>query len=80
MNKTSKRLLATGLSIIFTLSFPAAAFAEEYDLAQGSVEITANESGQYVSQVDAGYVNVEQTTPTIISQSDSETPTTNTYG
>lgn len=78
MNKTSKRLLAAGLSIIFTLSFPAAAFAEEYDLAQGSVEITANESGQYVSQVDAGYVNVEQTTPTIISQSDSETPTTNT--
>lgn len=74
-----KKLFSTVIVMVLLVCYvPALAFAEEYDLAQGSIEVSADESGQYVSQVDAGFVNVTQTSPTIISQSDSETPTQNT--
>lgn len=74
-----KKLFSTVIVMVLLVCYvPALAFAEEYDLSQGSIEVSADESGQYVSQVDAGFVNVAQTSPTIISQSDSETPTQNT--
>ena len=74
-----KKLFSTVIVMVLLVCYvPALAFAEEYDLSQGSIEVSADESGQYVSQVDAGFVNVTQTSPTIISQSDSETPTQNT--
>lgn len=74
-----KKLFSTVIVMVLLVCYvPALASAEEYDLAQGSIEVSADESGQYVSQVDAGFVNVTQTSPTIISQSDSETPTQNT--
>lgn len=73
-----KKLFSTVIVMVLLVCYvPALAFAEEYDLSQGSIEVSADESGQYVSQVDAGFVNVTQTSPTIISQSDSETPTQN---
>ncbi len=43
----------------------------------GSVTVNASESGQTVSQVN-GVQNHTETTPTVITQSNSETPTTNT--
>lgn len=74
-----KKLFSTVIVMVLLVCYvPALAFAEEYDLSQGSIEVSADESGQYVSQVGAGFVNVTQTSPTIISQSDSETPTQNT--
>ena len=74
-----KKLFSTVIVMVLLVCYvPALAFAEEYDLSQGSIEVSSDESGQYVSQVDAGFVNVTQTSPTIISQSDSETPTQNT--
>lgn len=74
-----KKLFSTVIVMVLLVCYvPALASAEEYDLSQGSIEVSADESGQYVSQVDAGFVNVTQTSPTIISQSDSETPTQNT--
>lgn len=76
--KLKKLFLTVIVMVLLVCYVPALAFAEEYDLSQGSIEVSADESGQYVSQVDAGFVNVTQTSPTIISQSDSETPTQNT--
>lgn len=74
-----KKLFSTVIVMVLLVCYvPALASAEEYDLSQGSIEVSADESSQYVSQVDAGFVNVTQTSPTIISQSDSETPTQNT--
>lgn len=75
--KYVKHLIGLLLAIQFAFSLAAPAFAEEYDLAQGSIEVTANDSGQYVSQVDAGHVDVQQTTPTVITQSNPETSTIN---
>ncbi len=73
----TKRFVSTLLALLLICSLPLSAFAEEYDLATGSITVTANEGGQYVTQ-ENGVTNEQQTTPTVITQSNSSTPTTNT--
>lgn len=75
--KPLKRIFSVVCAAVLVLSIPAGAYAEVYDLAQGSMEVTANESGQYVTQADAGYFDVAQTTETVITQTDGQ-PTDNT--
>lgn len=65
--KPLKRIFSVVCAAVLVLSIPAGAYAEVYDLAQGSVGVTANESGQYVAQ----------TTETVITQTDGQ-PTDNT--
>ena len=45
----TKRFVSTLLALLLVCSLPLAAFAEEYDLAQGSVTVNATESGQTVT-------------------------------
>ena len=74
-----RRLSALAMSLLLVCSLPLAAFAEEYDLANGSITVTANDSGQYVTQEANNIKDVKQTTETVIKQTDSETSsTTNT--
>ena len=63
------------MALLLVCSLPLAAFAEEYDLANGSITVTANTDGQTVNQ---GGTDHTETSPTVIKQSDSSTPTTNT--
>ncbi|MGN0983042.1 MAG: hypothetical protein ACI4O0_09150 [Candidatus Limivicinus sp.] len=72
----TKRFVSTLLALLLICSLPVSAFAEEYDLANGSISVTADDSGQYVTQKN-GVTNEQQTTPTVITQSNSETPTGN---
>ena len=74
---------ARALSLVMVAAFlPGVVLAESYDLAAGSITVEAEEHGQYVTQENNGvkiYDRVEQTTDTVIYQSDSEnTSTTNT--
>ena len=45
----TKRFVSTLLALLLVCSLPVSAFAEEYDLAQGSVTVNATESGQTVT-------------------------------
>ena len=54
-----------------------AALAEEYDLANGNITVSADNSGQYVSQA-GGVTNEKQTTETVIKQADNTAATGNT--
>lgn len=66
------------MALLLAASLPVSAFAEEYDLAAGSITVTANEGGQYVTQ-ENGFTDHQETTATVITQSNSnETSTTNT--
>ena len=74
---------ARALSLVMVAAFlPGVVLAESYDLAAGSITVEAEEHGQFVTQENNGvkiYDRVEQTTDTVIYQSDSEnTSTTNT--
>lgn len=74
---TFKKLFSSAVAAALLLAYiPGLAYAEEYDLAAGSVEVSASDAGQFVSQVDAGYVNVQQTSPTVITQSNADTSST----
>ena len=72
----TKRFVSTLLALLLICSLPLSAFAAEYDLAEGSVTVTATESGQTVTQ-GTSYVDVPDSAP-VITQSNSSTPTTNT--
>ena len=72
----TKRFVSTLLALLLICGLPVSAFAEEYDLANGSISVTADDSGQYVTQKNV-VTNEQQTTPTVITQSNSETPTGN---
>ena len=72
-----KRILSALMALLLTATLPAAAFAEEYDLANGSIEVSADAAGQYVTQTDFGITNQAQTSETVITQIGSA-PTTNT--
>lgn len=72
-----KQIISLAIALLLICGLPLSAFAEEYDLATGSITVTANDSGQYVTQ-ENGVTNEQQTTPTVITQRDSSTPTTNT--
>lgn len=73
-----RRMLSCMMALLLAASLPVSAFAEEYDLAAGSITVTANEGGQYVTQ-ENGVTDHQETTSTVITQSNSnETSTTNT--
>ena len=74
-----KRILSAALALLLLANLPLTALAEEYDLADGSIKVSASDDGsQYVSQT--GVVsNEKQTTATVIFQTGSDaTTTTNT--
>ncbi len=73
-----KRILSTALALLLVASLSVTAFAEEYDLAIGSIEVTASDGGsQHVTQMN-GVTNEPQTTATVITQTNNTTPTNNT--
>lgn len=63
----TKRLLSLALALLLAISLPLSVAAQEYDLAQGDITVSANDSGQYVSQGDTQ--NELQTSDTVISSS-----------
>ena len=71
----TKRFVSTLLALLLICGLPLSAFAEEYDLAQGSVTVNATESGQTVTH--GSNAAVPDSAP-VITQSDSSTPTDNT--
>ena len=72
-----KKLLALAMALVLTLTVPLAALAEVYDLAQGSITVEARGDGkQYVTQEDYNIRDQEQTTETVIKQTDSKTTST----
>ena len=75
---TKKKILALTMALVLAVTLPLAVLAEVYDLAQGSITVEAREDGQYVSQA-GGVQQEQQTTETVIKQTDSNTTsTTNT--
>lgn len=72
-----KRIVSAALALLLSAGLPMAALAEEYDLANGNITVSANDSGQFVSQV-GGVTNEKQTTETVIKQADNTTATGNT--
>ena len=72
-----KKLLALAMALVLTLTVPLVALAEVYDLAQGSITVEARDDGkQYVTQEDYNIRDQEQTTETVIKQTDSKTTST----
>lgn len=72
-----KRIVSAALALLLTAGIPMAALAEEYDLANGNITVSADSSGQYVSQ-EGGVTNEKQTTETVIKQADNTADTGNT--
>lgn len=72
-----KRIVSAALALLLAAGMPMAALAEEYDLANGNITVSADNSGQYVSQ-EGGVTNEKQTTETVIKQADNTTATGNT--
>lgn len=72
-----KRIVSAALALLLTAGIPMAALAEEYDLANGNITVSADNSGQYVSQ-KGGVTNEKQTTETVIKQADNTAATGNT--
>lgn len=63
----TKRLLSLALALLLTMSLPLSVAAQEYDLGNGDITVSADDSGQYVSQGDIQ--NELQTSDTVISSS-----------
>ena len=63
----TRKMIAVCLTLVLALGLPLTVLAQEYDLAKGSVEVSAKDDGQYVSQTN-GVTNEKQTTPTVIRQ------------
>ena len=72
-----RRFLSCMMALLLVCGLPLAAFADTYDLAEGSITVTAKEDGQYVTQ-ENGVTDHLESTPTVITQTGSETATTNT--
>ena len=72
-----KRIVSAALALLLTAGIPMAALAEEYDLANGNIIVSADDSGQYVSQ-ESGVTKEKQTTETVIKQADNTAATGNT--
>lgn len=72
-----KRIVSAALALLLTAGIPMTALAEEYDLANGNITVSADNSGQYVSQ-EGGVTNEKQTTETVIKQADNTAATGNT--
>lgn len=81
--KTIKRISALLLAVLLMAGLSISAWAEEYDISQGSITVTATSDGssttQTVTQENVTSGPVEQTTPTVITgTTDSNTLTINT--
>ena len=63
----TRKMIAVCLTLVLALGLPLTVLAQEYDLAKGSIAVTAKDDGQYVSQTN-GVTNEKQTTPTVIRQ------------
>ena len=61
-----RRWISTILALLLASSLPLTAFAETYDLEKGSISVTANAEGQYVSQEANDIKNHLETTTTVI--------------
>lgn len=72
-----KRIVSAALALLLAAGMPMAALAEEYDLANGNITVSADNSGQYVSQ-EGGVTKEKQTTETVIKQADNTAATGNT--
>ncbi|MGM9548727.1 MAG: hypothetical protein ACI3V5_02650 [Faecousia sp.] len=70
-----RKLLSCIMALLIVCSLPVSALAAEYDLAEGSVTVTATGSGQTVTHGSNG--PVQDSAPVII-QTNSETSTSNT--
>ena len=70
-----KRILSAALALLLMASLPVTAFAAEWYLEDGSITVSADNSGQTVSQ--GGSAAVADAAP-VITQRDSTTTTTNT--
>lgn len=70
-----RRLVSLAMVLLLAAGLPLSVFAAEYDLAQGSVTVSATESGQTVTH--GSHDPVGDDAPVII-QSNSEIPTANT--
>ena len=44
-----RRILSLATALLLVTSLPLAVFADTWDLAQGNITVTANESGQTVT-------------------------------
>ena len=77
--KKMRRILSAAMALLLVAALSATALAEEYNIDEGSIQVTAKSDGkQYVTQTAKGFIDVEQTTETVITQIDSSTATTNT--
>lgn len=72
MKKILKSLFSLALALCLMLSLGAAAFADNWDIAQGNISVSATESGQNVSQ---GEVSKADSAPVISGTSDTNTVT-----
>ena len=63
----TRKMIAVCLTLVLALGLPLTVLAEEYDLAKGSVEVSAKDDGQYVTQTN-GVNNEKQTSETVIKQ------------
>ena len=73
----TKRILSALMALLLMVSLPVTALAEEYNIDEGSITVSADSTGQYVTQV-GGKQNELQTSETVIKQTDSSTATSNT--
>ena len=71
----TRKMIAVCLTLVLALGLPLTVLAEEYDLANGSIEVMAKDDGQYVSQTN-GVANEKQTTATVITQTGGSTENT----
>ncbi len=77
--KKKKRIMSLAMVLLLVAMLPITAFAQEYNIDDGDIQVTAKSDGkQYVTQTAKGYTDVEQTTPTVIKQNNSSTPKRNT--
>lgn len=63
----TRKMIAVCLTLVLALGLPLTVLAQEYDLANGSIEVTARDDGQYVTQTN-GVNNEKQTSETVIKQ------------
>ena len=75
--KKMKRILSAAMVLLLMATLPVTAFAEEYNIDEGDIQVTAKSDGkQYVSQPDNSIDHEEQTSETIIKQTDGDTTAT----
>ncbi|MDD6045738.1 MAG: hypothetical protein PUC76_08880, partial [Clostridia bacterium] len=60
-----RRTLSCMMALLLVCSLPVSALAAEYDLAQGSIKVEADTSGQYVTQEAQGINRQEDANPVI---------------